>query len=127
MVHSSDVQHTPIAELVPELDRLAADVMADWKVPGAAIAVVLDGKVARAKAYGQRNVEAELPVTAATQFVIGSITKSFTTTGVALLHNEGRVDWSKPVRDTITFATTSLVSSSSVSADKATGLSSAPG
>jgi hypothetical protein len=40
MVHSSDVAHTPIAELVLELDRLAGDVMADWKVPGAAIAVV---------------------------------------------------------------------------------------
>ena len=38
-----------IAEFVPELDRLAADVMADWKVPGAAVAVVQDGKVALAK------------------------------------------------------------------------------
>jgi len=52
-----------IAEFVPELDRLAADVMADWKVPGAALAVVQDGKVALAKAYGQRDVEANLPVT----------------------------------------------------------------
>jgi len=100
MSHSSaEAPTTPIYSIVSDLDHLAADVMADWKVPGAAIAVVLDGKVALAKAYGQRNVEAELPVTAATQFVIGSITKSFTTTGVALLHNEGRVDWSKPVRD----------------------------
>ena len=73
--------------------------MADWKVPGAAIAVVQDGKVALAKAYGQRDVEANLPVTAATQFAICSITKSFTATGVALLHNEGRLDWTKPVRD----------------------------
>ena len=73
--------------------------MADWKVPGAALAVVQDGKVALAKAYGQRDVEANLPVTTATQFLICSITKSFTATGVALLHNEGRLDWTKPVRD----------------------------
>jgi CubicO group peptidase (beta-lactamase class C family) len=97
MVHH--VQHAPIVELVPQLDRLAVDAMADWKVPGAAIAAVQDGKIALAKAYGQRDVEANLPVTAATQFVIGSITKSFTATGVALLHNEGRLDWNKPVRD----------------------------
>src|SRR6187397_907996 len=84
---------------MPELDRLAVDSMADWKVPGAAIAVVQDGKVALAKACGQRDVEANLPVTAATQFAIGSITKSFTATGVALLHDEGRLDWTKPVRD----------------------------
>jgi CubicO group peptidase (beta-lactamase class C family) len=99
MVQSPDVQHAPIAELVPELDRLAVDSMADWKVPGAAIAVVQGDKVALAKAYGQRDVEANLPVTAATKFVIGSITKSFTATGVALLHNEGRLDWTKPVSD----------------------------
>jgi hypothetical protein len=87
VVHSSDVRHAPIAELVPELDRLAVDAMADWKVPGAAIAVVHDGKIAPAKAYGQHDVEAKLPVTAATQSVICSITK--TATGVGLLHNEG--------------------------------------
>jgi hypothetical protein len=33
-----------IADFVPELDRLAVDVMADWKVPGAALAVVQDGR-----------------------------------------------------------------------------------
>ena len=40
-----------------------------------------------------------LPVTPATQFVICSITKSFTATAIALLHHEGRLDWTKPVRD----------------------------
>jgi CubicO group peptidase (beta-lactamase class C family) len=101
MPHLSDAQHAPIAELVPELDRLAADAMADWKVPGVALSVVKNGKVALVKGYGQRDVEANLPVTPATQFLIGSITKSFTATGVALLHNEGRLDWTKPVRDYI--------------------------
>jgi CubicO group peptidase (beta-lactamase class C family) len=99
MAHSPDSQRALVAELVPDLDRLALDSMADWKVPGAALAVVLDGRVALAKGYGQRDVEKNLPVTAATQFVICSITKSFTATGMALLHNEGRVDWTKPVRD----------------------------
>src|SRR2546421_8513608 len=100
MAHLSNAQHAAIADLIPELDRLAADAMADWKVPGAALAVVQDGKVAL-RAYGQRDVEANLPVTAATQFLICSITKSFTATAVALLHNEGRLDWARPVRDYI--------------------------
>jgi CubicO group peptidase (beta-lactamase class C family) len=99
MTHMSEAHHAPIVEFVPELDRLAADAMADWKVPGAAVAVVQDGKVTLAKAYGRRDVEADLPVTTATQFLICSITKSFTATGMALLHNEGRLDWTKPVRD----------------------------
>jgi CubicO group peptidase (beta-lactamase class C family) len=99
MAHLSEAHRAPILEFVPELDRLAADAMADWKVPGAALAVVQDGKVALAKAYGQRDVDANLPVTTATQFLICSITKSFTATAMALLHNEGRLDWTKPVRD----------------------------
>ena len=89
----------PIAELVPELDRLAVGVMDDWKVPGMALAVVHDGKVALAKAYGRRDVEADLPVATTTQFLICSITKSFTATAMALLQSEGRVDWTKPVRE----------------------------
>lgn len=89
----------PISSLLSDLDQLAADAMADWKVPGVALAVVQDGKVALTRAYGQRDVEADLPVTPATQFVICSITKSFTATAIALLHQEGRLDWAKPVRD----------------------------
>ncbi|MDQ8729430.1 serine hydrolase [Bradyrhizobium sp. LHD-71] len=91
----------PIASFVPELDTIAAAAMADWKVPGAAVAVVQNGKVILLKAYGQRDVEANLPVTTGTQFLICSITKSFTATGMALLHNERRLDWTKPVRDYI--------------------------
>jgi CubicO group peptidase (beta-lactamase class C family) len=58
--------------------------MADWKVPGAALAVVKDGKVVLTRGYGRRDVEANLPVTPATPFV-GSISKSFAATGVAIL------------------------------------------
>jgi CubicO group peptidase (beta-lactamase class C family) len=98
---SSAAQAAPISTLLPELDSLAAGAMADWKVPGAAIAVVQDGKVVLLKAWGKRDVEANLPVTTDTQFLICSITKSFTATAVALLHSEGRLDWTKPVRDYI--------------------------
>jgi len=101
MSDQSEAKGALIAELAPELDRLALDVLADWKVPGAALAVVQDGKVVLAKGYGQRDVEANLPVTTATQFLICSITKSFTAAAVALLHHEGRLDWTKPVRDYI--------------------------
>jgi CubicO group peptidase (beta-lactamase class C family) len=95
----SEARDEIIAAIVPGLDQLAAEVMADWKVPGATVAVVQDQKLALAKAYGLRDVEANLPADIATQFVICSITKSFTATAVALLHNEGRLDWTRPVRD----------------------------
>src|SRR5260221_14639818 len=99
MSHSSaEAPTTPFYSIVSDLDHLAADVMADWKVPGVALAVVQDGEVALMRAYGLRDAEAELPVTSATQFVICSITKSFTAAAIALLHHEERVDWTKPGR-----------------------------
>ena len=41
-------------------------------------------EAALVRAYGLRDVEAGLKVTTDTQFLIGSITKSFTSTGLAL-------------------------------------------
>lgn len=92
-------KQTTVATIVPELDALAAEAMAEWKVPGIALAVVENGETALLKAWGQRDTEAALPVTAQTQFTICSITKTFTATALALLVDEGRLDWSKPVRD----------------------------
>jgi CubicO group peptidase (beta-lactamase class C family) len=95
----SAVKDTPIASLAPELDALAAEAMAEWKVPAVALAVVQNGETVLLKAYGQRDAEAGLPATTQTQFLICSITKTFTATGLALLVDEGRLDWGKPVRD----------------------------
>ena len=43
MAPLTEGHNASIADFVPELDRLAADVMADWKVPGAAVTVVGSG------------------------------------------------------------------------------------
>ncbi|MDA9434881.1 serine hydrolase [Bradyrhizobium sp. CCBAU 51627] len=98
-MNSSSEMPDALGSLIPDIDRLAAEAMAVWKVPGAALAIVQHGEVALTRAYGQRDVEADLPVTPHTHFVICSITKSFTATAIALLHNEGALNWSKPVRD----------------------------
>lgn len=99
MTLTSGAPQTSIEAIVPDIDRLAAEAMADWKVPGVALVVVQDGEVTLQRAYGQRYVEGDLPVTATTQFALCSITKTFTSTAVALLHSEGRLDWAQPVRE----------------------------
>jgi CubicO group peptidase (beta-lactamase class C family) len=88
---------SPAAKL-QGLDDLADQAMKQWKVPGVAIAVVQDGKVIYAKGYGYRDLEKKLPVTTATLFPIGSISKSFTALTFAILKDEGKVDWDQPVR-----------------------------
>jgi CubicO group peptidase (beta-lactamase class C family) len=92
---------TTIATLIPELDVLAAEAMAEWQVPAVTLAVVQNGETVLLRAWGQRDVEAALPATPDTQFLICSITKTFTATALALLVDEGRLDWTKPVRDYI--------------------------
>lgn len=82
-----------------DFDAYVTRVMADWKVPGAAIAIVKDGKVVFSKAYGYRDVKNKLPVTDQTMFPIASITKSFTVATLGTLATEGKLDWDKPVRD----------------------------
>lgn len=82
-----------------DLDPLVEEAMAEWQVPGLAIAVVREKEPILLKAYGKRDVEADLPLTTDTQFVLCSITKSFTAAGLGMLVDEGRLDWTKPVRE----------------------------
>jgi len=89
------------AEFIPEFERLIADVMEEWRVAGLAVAVAQNGEVAFVRPYGLRDVEAGLKVTTDTQFQLMSVSKTFTATGLALLVDEGRMDWKKPVRDYI--------------------------
>ena len=99
MTSQSLVTSESIAAFIPELELLITEAMDEWKIPGLAVAVVQNGEVALVRAYGLRDVEAGLKMTTDTQFLIGSITKSFTSTGLALLMEERRLDWKKPVRD----------------------------
>jgi len=80
-------------------DDFMAKAMTEFKVPGAAVAVVKDGKIVFAKGYGYRDVSRKLPVMGATLFPIASITKSFTVTALGTLADQGRLDWDKPVRE----------------------------
>lgn len=99
MAASPPVSGAPMTDLAVELDALVAEAMGEWKVPGLAVAAVHNGAVLVLKAYGHRDVEGALSVTLDTQFNICSITKTFTATGLALLVDERRLDWARPVRD----------------------------
>lgn len=66
---------------------------------GAAVSIVKDGEVAFAEGFGYKDMEQKLRPDARTLFPIGSATKSFTATGVMLLHERGKLDIDAPVRD----------------------------
>src|SRR5262245_28773110 len=98
----SVVRADPVEQVRPlrdaDVEKIVKDALTAWRVPGAAVAVVHDGKVIYLKGFGLRSVEARDPVTPDTLFPIGSCSKSFTTTALALLVDEGKVGWDDPVR-----------------------------
>lgn len=78
-------------DLVDKIDALAAEVLDDTGVPSASLAVVHDGLFAYANAYGIARLEPETPATPAMRYPIGSISKQFTATAVALLAREDKL------------------------------------
>ena len=69
----------------------------DWEVPGIAIAIVKDDKIVLAKGYGVRELGKAAPVDERTIFAIGSSSKAFTATALAMLVDEGKIKWDDPV------------------------------
>lgn len=70
------------------LDNYINDALKTWKIPGIAVAIVKDGKIVLAKGYGVCDLEKKEAVNENTIFMIGSNTKAFTGTLMAMLANE---------------------------------------
>jgi CubicO group peptidase (beta-lactamase class C family) len=81
----------------PDLDAYLARVMKAFEVPGIGLAIVKDGKLVVAKGCGVRKLGEPTPVDGQTLFGIASNTKAFTATAIALLVEEGRLEWDAPV------------------------------
>ena len=73
------------------LDEKIRTIMAERHIPGAAVAVVQNGKVVRMKGYGVATLEFNIPVTTETVFEIGSVSKQMTAAGIMLLVQDGKV------------------------------------
>ncbi len=77
-------------------DAYVTRSMAAWRVPGLAVAVVHRDSVVLARGYGVRTLGKPDPVDEKTLFAIGSASKAFTATLVAMLVDQGKVKWDDP-------------------------------
>jgi len=75
----------------PQIDSLVAVALLKFKVAGAAVAVVKDGKVIHSKGYGLTDINSKKAVNEKTNFQIASNTKAFTTTALAIFEEKGSV------------------------------------
>ena len=80
-----------------DFDAYARNALRVFNTPGAAVAVVKDGRIVLARGYGVRRLGETAAVDAHTLFQIASNTKAFTTAALAMLVDEKRLAWDDPV------------------------------
>jgi CubicO group peptidase (beta-lactamase class C family) len=85
--------------VLPGIDAVVSRALAEFEVPGVALAVVKDGRVVLAKGYGVRKLGEPAAVDAKTLFGIASNTKVFTAVALGILVEEGKLAWDAPVID----------------------------
>jgi len=76
--------------------------LAEFSIPGAAVAVIENGRVIMARGFGMADVVRKVPVTAATPFNIGSTSKSVSAWGAMRLVDEGKIGLDDPVQQRLT-------------------------
>lgn len=85
--------------LVQNLDAYIETIRQQWLVPGMSVALLRDGETLLAKGYGVKEKGKPDPVNEATVYQIGSVSKSFTATLMAMMVEEGRLQWNDRVKD----------------------------
>lgn len=79
------------AQTVSDVDSVVQKLIESKQIPGAAVAVVRDGKVVLTKGYGAENMETKTPADENTVYEIASVTKQFTAAGIVLLVEDGKI------------------------------------
>ena len=81
-----------------QYDDLVKATYDQWHVPAIAVAVVQNDKVVFMRVVGVKEVGKPDPITPDTLFEIASTSKAFTTTAMAMLVDEKKMNWDDPVR-----------------------------
>ncbi|WP_417873011.1 serine hydrolase [Xanthomarina gelatinilytica] len=84
-----------------QVDSLVTDAMDKFNVAGVAVAIVKDGDIIHEKGYGFLSKQTNKPVNQHSNFAIASNSKAFTTTALALLVEDGKINWTDKVIDHI--------------------------
>ena len=66
--------------------------------PGAALAIIKDGKIIYKRGYGMANLEHNIPITPTSVFRIGSTSKQFTASCIAILALQGKISLDDDIR-----------------------------
>ncbi len=81
--------------------------MADWGIPGMAVAVVQNGELVYGRGFGVRKLGSDEAVDEHTVFGMASLTKAMTATALGMLVDEGKLHWDDRVRNHLPWFTLS--------------------
>ncbi len=98
-VLSAPAQSFPIKQ--KDFAAYMARGLETFKTPGAAVAVVKDGKVVLLQGFGVRRMGDSTKVDTLTNFAIASLSKAFTAATIAQLVDEGKLTWDTKVIDVL--------------------------
>lgn len=85
------------------LDEFVEELMEETDIPGLALTVVSNDEVITAKGFGTRTAGKNQPVDEKTVFNIGSMTKAFTATALAVLVQRNELDWDTRLVDKLPY------------------------
>jgi hypothetical protein len=74
-------------------DKEMLQLLDKWKIPGASLAVAIDGRLVLAKAYGYADLEKNTQATTNTTFRMGSITKTIAAVAILRLIEQKKLIW----------------------------------
>src|SRR5438309_1751882 len=90
-ITSSFAQDNTPSFIRDSLDAYVQQGLKDWKIPGLAVCIIKNGKVIAMKGYGVKEIGGMDKVDEHTLFMIGSNTKAFTATALAMLDAEKKI------------------------------------
>ncbi|WP_184544215.1 serine hydrolase [Mucilaginibacter sp. FT3.2] len=92
LVSVSQAQHADRSKFIKDsLDLYISRALTNWRIPGVAVCIVKDNKVVLMKGYGIKELGLPNLVDVNTLFMIGSNTKAFTATALAMLQANGKL------------------------------------
>ncbi|AGA27997.1 serine hydrolase [Singulisphaera acidiphila] len=89
---------TPALARADAVDNYIQSQMRRQHIPGLSLAVVVDGKVVKAKGYGLSDIETDTPATPETVYQLASVTKQFTAAAVLILVQDGKLNLDDPIQ-----------------------------
>src|SRR5262249_45660428 len=82
-----------------EARKRAREAIVEAAAPSIAVVVVRKGRIIWEEGFGWADRERRIPATEHTIYYTASVTKTFTTTALMMLHEQRRIEWDRPVND----------------------------